>query len=79
MINAVFGKTIENVRKCKDIKCKEEGTIQYLNQIIMLQSVSPKILAIEINYNKKTEMLMNRPLYFGLSVLELSKISVYEF
>ena len=45
----------------------------------MLQSVSPKILAIEINYNKKTEMLMNRPLYFGLSVLELSKISVYEF
>ena len=27
----------------------------------------------------KTELLMNKPMYLGLSVLELSKILMYEF
>ena len=35
------------------------------------------LLAIEIK--KKTEILMNKPVYLGLSVLELSKILMYEF
>ena len=34
------------------------------------------LLAIEI---KKTEILMNRPVYLGLSILGLSKILMYEF
>ena len=29
--------------------------------------------------NKKTEMLMNKPVYTGLSILELSKIVMDEF
>ena len=28
---------------------------------------------------KKTEILMNKPVYLGLSILELSKILMYEF
>ena len=28
---------------------------------------------------KKTEMLMNKPVYLGLSILELSKTLMYEF
>ena len=28
---------------------------------------------------KKTQMLMNKPVYLGLSVLEWSKIVIYEF
>ena len=28
---------------------------------------------------KKTEILMNKPVYLGLSVLELSKILMYEY
>ena len=28
---------------------------------------------------KKTEIFMNKPVYLGLSILELSKIVMYEF
>ena len=28
---------------------------------------------------KKTEILMNKPVYLGLSILELSKALMYEF
>ena len=34
------------------------------------------VLAIEM---KKTEILTNKPVYLGFSILELSKILMYEF
>ena len=34
------------------------------------------LLAIQM---KKTEIFMNKPVYLGLSILELSKIVMYEF
>ena len=38
-------------------------------------------LAIEMKKKnkKKTEILMNKPVYLGLSILKLSKILMYEF
>ena len=31
------------------------------------------------NRNEKTQILMNKPIYLGLSILDLSKTSMYEF
>ena len=40
------------------------------------RSFTELLLAIEV---KKAEILMNRPVYLELSILELSKISMYGF
>ena len=72
-------KTIKNVRKHIDINLvtmKKEEIIQYLNQIIIQQIFSENLLAAEI---KKQQILMNKPAYLGLSILEISKIIAYKF
>ena len=54
---------------------KEEETIYYQNQIIILQRFfTENLLAIEM---KKIEILMNKPVHLRLSVLELSKMLMY--
>ena len=79
MNNAVFGKTMENVRKNRDIKLV---TIERRNYLVSEPKNHAKnffkenLLAIEM---KKTEILINNPVYLGLSILELSEILMYEF
>ena len=80
MTNAVFGKTMENVRKDRDIKVvttekRRKCLVSEPNYRTTKFSVK-YLLVIEM---KKTEILMNRPICLGLSILELSKILMYEF
>ena len=78
MNNTVFGKTMESVTKNKDIILVT--TQRRRNYLVPEQNFhttkffTEKLLAIQI---KKTEILMNKPVYLGLSIL--SKILVYEF
>ena len=78
--NAVFGKTIENVRKNKDIKlATTETTRNYLisePNYHTTKIFSENVLAIEM---KKTPKLINKSVYLGLSILALSKIVMHEF
>ena len=80
MNNAVFGKTIENVRKHRDVKLVAiERRRNYLvsePNYHTTKFYTENLLAIEM---KKTEMPMNKPVCLGLSILELSKILMYEF
>ena len=74
MNNAVFGKTMENVRKHRDIKLIT--TDNRRNQLVSEPNYhttkwfSEKLLAIEM---KKTKVKINKPIYQGLSILEIWK------
>ena len=80
MNNSVFGKTMENVRKHRDIKLVT--TDKRRNQLVSEPNYhttkwfSEDLLAIEM---KKIKVKMNKPVYLGLSILEISKTLVYEF
>ena len=80
MNSAVFGKTMENVRKYRDIKLvATERRKNYLVSEPNYQTAkafTEKLLAMEINL---TEILMKKPVHLGLSILELSEILMYKF
>ena len=79
MNNAVFGKTMENVRKHTYVKLVTmEKRINYLvskSNYHTTKFLREQLLAIEM---KKAEILINKPAYLGLSILELSEILVFE-
>ena len=72
MNNAVFRKTMENVRKYRDIKLrdiKKEGTIWYENpNYYTTKKISENLLTIEI---RKTKILMKKTVYLDLTILKL--------
>ena len=80
MNNAVFGKTMENLKKHRDTKLvRTERRRNYLvsePNHHTTKFFTENSLAIEM---KKTEILMNKPDCLGLSILELSKILMHEF
>ena len=80
MNNAVFEKTMENVRKNRDIKLvTTERRRNYLISEPNYHTTiffTENLLAIEL---KKTQILMNQPVYLGLSILDLSKTIMYDF
>ena len=81
MNNAVFGKTMENVRKHKDIKLvttdrKRNYLLSEPSYRTHKKRFSENLLAMEI---KKIKVEMNKPVYLGLSTLETSKTLMYEF
>ena len=80
MNNSVFGKTIENVRKHRDIKLVT--TDEKRNKLVSepnyhtTKRFSENLLAIEM---KKTKVKMNKPVYLGMSILDISKTLMYKF
>ena len=80
MNNSVFGKTMENVRKHRDIKLvtTEEKRIKLVSEpnYHTTKHFSKNLLAIEM---KKTKVKMNKPVYLGMSILDISKMLMYEF
>ena len=80
MNNSVFGKTMENVRKHRDIKLVT--TDEKRNKLVSepnyhtTKHFSENLLAIEM---KKTKVKINQPVYLGMSILDISKMRMYEF
>ena len=80
MNNAVFGKTMENIRKHRDIKLvttdKKRSKLVSEPNYHTINYISEDLSIIEMN---KTKVKMNKPIYLGLSILEISKILMHRF
>ena len=78
--NSVFGKTMENIRKHRDIKIvttdKKRSKLVSEPNYHTINLISEDLSIIEM---KKTKVKMNKPIYLGLSILEISKTLMYEF
>ena len=80
MINAVYGKSLENVRKRVDFRLVSQE-----RELIKL-SASSRFVRVNV-YNedligvmmKKRTVYLNRPLYVGFTVLDISKFVMYSF
>ena len=74
MNNSVFGKTMENVRNRRDIKLvtndeRRNKLVSEPNYHTTMQ-FSENLMAIEL---KKTVTVMNKPIYLGQAILDVSK------
>ena len=80
MNNSVFGKTMENIRKHRDIKLvtadKKRNKLVSEPNYHTINLISEDISIIEM---KKTKVKMSKLIYLGLSILEISKTLMYEF
>ena len=80
MNNTVFGKTMENVRRHRDIILVT--TDKRRNQLVSepnshtTKYFSENLLAMEM---KKTKVKMNKSVYLGMSILDISKTLMYKF
>ena len=80
MNNSVFGKTMENIRKHRNIKLVTTED-KYLRTVMKPNFISgvlfgEKLMGCEMG---KTKVVMNKPVYLGQAILGLSKIVMYEF
>ena len=80
MNNSVFGKTMENVRNRVDIQLcsREEKALKLFSKTSFDRRTifSKNLIAIRM-HKKKYEL--NKPIYLGMSILDLSKTLMYDF
>ena len=80
MVNSVFGKTMENIRKRVNVKLV--NTKEKLKKLVAKPNFkgqkifSENLVAVHM---KKTSLTMNKPVYLGMCILDLSKTIMYDF
>ena len=76
----VFGKTMQNLRKHRDIKLvttdKRRNQLASEPNYYTTKYFPENLIAIEM---KKTKVKMNKPIFLGMSTLDISKTLIYEF
>ena len=80
MNNSVFGKTMENIRNHKNMKLVTNDK-KYFKYVMKPHfrdgfSSSKHLSAVQAG---KTEIMINKPVYLGQAILDLSKTLMYEF
>ena len=82
MNNSVFGKTMENLRNRVDVKIVKTWENDKIRKLL----ASPSFDRFTIFGNDmagihmhKTRLVLNKPMYTGMTILENSKILMYDF
>ena len=78
--NAVYGKTMENMRKRTKIRIttNEKDFLKYASTPTYIDHKKFDKNLVVIN-EKKELLTLNKPVYVGGTVLELSKLEMYKF
>ena len=82
MNNSVFGKTMEHLRKRVDVKLVRSHEADKLRRLIASPAFAranifdDDLAAIQVH---KSRLVLNRPVYVGMSILDLSKHLTYDF
>ena len=80
MNNSVFGKTMENIRNRVDVKLV--NTKEKLRKLAAKPNFKGRKIFSEnlvSVHMKKTSLTMNKPVYLGMCILDLSKIIMFDF
>ena len=79
-INSIYGKTVQNDRKHRDIKLltaeHERNKLSSETNYNFTKWISKHLLVMKM---KKIEVKINKPIYLGQAVLHLSKTLMFEF
>ena len=82
MNNSVFGKTMENLRNRVDIKIVRSNEKDKIRKLVASPLYSRHaiftndLVGIDM---RKSRLLLNKPVYTGMTILEKSKILMYDF
>ena len=80
MINSVYGKTMENLRKRTNVRLanNEKDFLKYTSRPT---HVTHKLFDKDYAtiHETKPVLMLNKPIYVGFTVLELSKWMMYDF
>ena len=80
MNNSVFGKTMENLRNRVDVRLV--NTKEKLRKLVAKPNFKSRKIFNEnlvSVHMSKTSLLMNKPIYLGMCILDLSKIIMFDF
>ena len=86
MNNSVFGKTMEDVRRRVDIKLitepskfiKHASKVSYKRSVVFTNDEEREEYLVGLEA-QRTSVKLNKPIYTGFTVLELSKLHMYDF
>ena len=80
MNNSVFGKTMENIRNRVDVKLvNDKENAKKLTAKPNFKHINIFCEELVAIHKKKTSLTMNKHIYLGMCILDLSKTIMYEF